>query len=313
LSGFAFSALVGKIKLSRHPATIRPEAQMTTKYMHHVYADASGDDGFKFEDKDAGFNGSSYWFSIAPVIMKVQDVDHNKRIVLGLKRIIGSKPRDEITWRRLRKHKKRQECLEKLSESRVQLMGIAVGKLAIQDEQLRDPHTKILSFLLHTFWLDVLSEMFPAAPPKSILVMVDTYKAGLVDFGAVVRDYANRRSASPPGRKDHLPSLDPFDIKFERSVSIQLLQLADIFAGIVRDLFEGLRGQQLPPCPVCLSRHWRRCPWGSEKTTIGDPTLMKILSLFLAKGPQQELWEYSLLVRPPEVAPLYLFLDCSKK
>lgn len=283
---------------------------MTNQYTHHVYADASGDDGFKFEDKDHGLDGSSYWFAIAPIIMEAEDVSHNKQIVLDLKRTIGLRPRDEITWRRLRKHRRRQEALNILSELRLRVVAAAAGKQVIRDLQLRDPKAKVLSALLHTFWLRVLLEMFPTALAKSILVMIDNYKAGLVDFEKVVRDYARRRSARMAALKENQAPRNPFQIEFRPSTSIQLLQLADIFAGMVRDLFEGLRGQQLPPCAVCLSKRWRGCTFKSSRRIIGDPTLVMFLQPYLARGLRDRVWEYGILVRPPQLARRYYFVEC---
>ena len=64
---------------------------------YHLFVDASGDDGLKFE------KGSSSCFVASNLIVKTEDIKFNKSILAEIKRLMGAKAKDEVKYHNLRR------------------------------------------------------------------------------------------------------------------------------------------------------------------------------------------------------------------
>ena len=265
----------------------------------HIYVDFSGDDRFAFDD-DPATDGSSRWIAIAPVIMSAANVDFNKSVLASAKAVVGCKQEDEIKWRTLRRlptHKLNQ-ALRELSKLEMQLLCLAIWKRAINEEELRDTKTGALTLLLHTLWADWLRAYFPSGQMPRITYYVDHFRKAQ-ELQAGFEQFLNE---NPEAR-------ERYSAEFVDSKRVKLTQVADIYAGMLRDYFEGLEGKKLPPCEKCLRFKWRTCSHKRSGKLVGQAKLARHISAFLPHR-RGKIWEYSLFIRPPEQRQRFYFWQC---
>jgi len=265
----------------------------------HIYVDFSGDDGFAF-DEGPETDGSSDWIAIAPAIMSAANVDSNKSVLANAKAAIGCKPEDEIKWRTLRRLPAHQlnRALRELSNLQMQLLCLAIWKRPLTQEKLRHTKTGALTMLLHTLWFDWLQAYFPSGQMPSVAYYVDHFRKAqelLAGFEQFLKE-------NPEAREQ-------YSAEFVDSKRVKLVQVADIYAGMLRDYLEGLEGKDLPPCERCFRFKWRTCRYKRSGKLVGRAKLVRHISAFLPRR-RGKIWEHSLFIRPPEQRRRFYFWQC---
>lgn len=267
--------------------------------LFHIYVDFSGDDGFAF-DEGPPTDGSSRWIAVAPVIMSAEDVDFNKSVLSRTKAAIGCKQDDEIKWRTLRRlpARKLNKALRELSNLKIRLLCLAISKRAIEQEELLNTKTGELSLLLHQLWSNWLPAYFPNGQMPRISYYVDHFRKEQ----QLLADFEEYLEQNPEAREQYCA-------EFVDSKRVKLTQVADIYAGMLRDYFEGLEGKRLPQCERCHRFKWGTCQYKRKAELVGQAKLARHISAFLPRR-RREFWEHSLFVRPPEINQRFYFWQC---
>jgi len=268
-------------------------------FTHKIYVDFSGDDG------DPSKPNSSKVISMAWVLSSVQNIRHNEGIVLQMKKLIDCKPKDEIKYRSIRRHRKKMELLTILTKARVWLLILVVLKERVKDAGFRDPRTKRLIDYIHYFPISrfITTKTLPPYPEAWFQLVFDEIGwAGCQD--AIRRFYDDDKNIIWDVKKD------PNSVLFGKSGAILMLQLADIFAGMMREYIENLRSRDFPPCHVCHIKGIRDCSYRRKRLTVGRAELMKIVHPLLISGSDGIKIDVGFMIRPPEVQFRYLFIDC---
>jgi len=268
-------------------------------FTHSIFVDFSGDDG------DPSKPNSSKVISMAWVLSSSQDIWHNEGIVLEMKKLIGCRPNDEIKYRSLRRHPKKTDALAMLAYSKVQILILLVLKERVKETAFRDPKTKRLVDYIHYFPIRRFFDAGALPPyPESWfqLVFDEIGWAGCQD--EIRRFYSEDENIIWDADKDTKSLL------FGKSGAMLMLQLADIFAGMMREYVEKLDNRDLPPCHVCHIKKIRDCSYKRKHLRPGKAELMNILYPLLITNSNGVTIDTGFMVRPPEVQYNYLFVDC---
>ncbi len=270
-------------------------------FTHRVYVDFSGDMG------DPRTEGTTKTVCIAWVLTAEGDRWHNEGMVGEMKRVIGCKQGDELKYRSLRRHPRKDEALRCLKEARAGAVVVPVLKERLREEELRDPSTRKLALLLHHFPLDVifrhLGETVAQEELPGLLLQLVFDQVTWADF----RQQVVRRLEEEHHVVWSIPPAE--SVRFENSRRSLMLQLADVIAGLAREYVEGLEGIRLPPCQFCWVKGKPMRPRACTMKPVGSAKLMNVLRpLLLDKN--GDVWERGFLVRPPAVRYEYWFVDC---
>lgn len=268
-------------------------------FTHRIYVDFSGDDG------DPRTPGASRCLCIAWVASAESDLYYNKGVVLQIKKVIGCGAKDNLKYKKLRRHRLRKKALDLLTQLRVIVVVVPVLKERITDQELRSPRTKKLVDLIHYFPLSGL-----------INHIAQTYAE---IYFQLVFDRVGWRGCEEEIRSSFRQDagLDweharPDWLLFTKSGSNLMLQLADIIAGLGHEYIESLQDVRLPPCTVCVvkGKPERTCQYRRRKRVLPGGGLIGLIYPLLIKNEQGKSWEYGFLVRPPVVCREYMFVDC---
>lgn len=287
--------------LSRFDPYLDGECSVLNEYDYFVYVDASGDDGFKFE------KGSSSCYVASCLIVHKSDVQHNIDILSKIKFIMGAKPGDEVKSTRLRRHPRRNKIYELLPDVRGALYSMVAFKKMLNDERMLDTKSKYLTSLCHTFPLVSMQKHFVSDSESKILVVIDRMKK--VEMDAVEVTVSHFFSKEMYDGDYELIFRDSKDPRYE------MLQLADIFAGISREYFElyetdNTVKQLRNKCGLC-SKMYNKCLCKPRDRRITHIPFQKIKPLY-SNNPTG-LVVASFMTIPKECLDTYSFLWCMKK
>jgi hypothetical protein len=267
-------------------------------FTHRIYMDFSGDDG------DPGTPGSSKTICGAWILSSEEDIRHNEGVVLKIKKTIGCNKVDELKYRSIRRHPKKQEALDLLSELRVKVILSLVIKSQIHESDIKSPNTKRLLHLIHSFPLVTFRDY--CSNNK-----INIYFQLVIDEMGWSGIYEGIREEI----KKSIDGLDwdnarPDWLYFGKSEKSLMLQLADIFAGIGREYIEELDGTKFPPCRLCQNAGWNTCRLRRSKQGLGHNKAIKQIMPFWVRRRNGSYFGYGLTVRPPEIEKDYLFIEC---
>lgn len=196
-----------------------------TNYDYVIFVDASGDDGTQFE------NGSSLCFTTACFISSVDSLDSNKKVLDNMKRICGRLSKDELKHNTLRRHRMYLDALNEL----VNIKGsVAIHNSfkrdLVEDYLLKSPSEKRLSSFTHYFPLSVISKN-ETTINGNVLICIDRMKE--IEMDTVKRLFESTLENNPF-------HLNNYEIIFRDSKAegFELIQMADVMAGIWRNFFE---------------------------------------------------------------------------
>ncbi len=266
-------------------------------FTHRIYVDFSGDDG------DPRTAGASRCICIAWVASTEDDLYHNEGIVLQIKKVIGCQANAELKYKSLRRHKLKKQALDLLSQLKISAVVVPVLKERLTEEELRNPRTKKLVDLIHSFPLSRLLDYVTQRHPDIYFQLVFDQ----VGWRGCEEDIRNsfRKNTQLDWEKARLDWL-----LFAKSGNKLMLQLADIIAGLAREYVEDLQSRKLPPCIVCWLKQTYDCSYKRNKKKVGKASLMQVVYPLLIKDESSKVWERGFVTRPPGVIKDYLFIDC---
>lgn len=270
-------------------------------YTHRLFVDFSGDDG------RPGNGNSSEVISMAWVLSADSDIRHNEDVVLEMKRKLGCHPRDELKYKGIKRQerRKRASILGELANARVKVLSLVVLKRAIQEEVLRDPKTKLLLQFIHHFPVTRFFDTGAIPPePEARFQMVFDQVSWTGCQAEIRRLFANDSGILWDAERD------TGSLLFGNSRSILMLQMADVFAGMMRDYFESLPVAR-PRCRACMGKRCGDCGWLRGGIPVGNMRLLRLgYNHFLSFQDNGRKLDVGVLVRPPEAQLDYQFVDC---
>lgn len=266
-------------------------------FTHRIYVDFSGDDG------DPRVPGASRCMVIAWALSAENDIFHNKGILLQIKKVIGCRPNAELKYKSLKRHPRKREALQLLSQLKLKVVVAPVLKEQVAEEDLRNPKTKRLVNLIHYFPLSRVVDYFSREYPDVYfqLVFDEIGWAGCQD--EIKESFRKDERLDWGGAR-------PDWLLFAKSGASLMLQLTDVLAGLAREYIEGSLNERHPPCRVCWLKRVRDCSFKRNKRTVGKGSLMRLLYPLLLKNDEGKAFEIGFLARPPGAEKDYLFIDC---
>ena len=281
------------------------------KYDYIMFVDASGDDGMKFE-KD-----SSLCFTTACFITDFKDISHNTDVLNRIKTISGRKTTDELKFSGFRRHPKYKEALKELITIKGNFsLHTAFKQKLTEDEHFSNPKSKKLSAFAHVFPITTIMEssMFEG---KHVLICIDRMKELEMKTVELVLNYL-----APTRRKMHCT----YDIVFKdsKAVGFELIQMADLAAGLGRRFFEHTITDPsaisfIRICVQCLlAVKAKRLKHSCKTHGITQKTRKQLLNSDFKYITQNLLESDSSALRiaigffPPDINKNYYFLVCDK-
>lgn len=203
-----------------------------------MYVDASGDDGFKFD------NGSTACFAAAALLVKQEDIEHNLEILGQIKKVLGCKPEDEIKYSRVRRHRRADDAFALLEGIRGNLSCFVAFKKELDPVQFVG--NKQMSVMCHVMAIHSI-KAYPFLENTKLQIAIDRMKH---TEEVPVEYHVTRESV----KRDNVD----MDIVFRDSKDSRylLIQIADLLCGAIREHFEQYEtqsdmlyfAQKCPPC-----------------------------------------------------------------
>lgn len=207
-----------------------------------MYVDASGDDGFKLDA------GSSLQYAVSCFLMKREDIEHNMNILLQIKHLMGAKEKDEVKYSKVHRHPNREEIHTLLKSTKGYLLLI----VAFKKEMLPDTiYAKALGGFSHALSITFLSCLVNELKGLSVSIYIDRMKqAEMQSVESLLTIYETKWSDLPP---------HTIEFKDSKATGYELIQMADIFAGIARRYFESSVYDPdiqtlTKKCPLCYNK-----------------------------------------------------------
>lgn len=271
-------------------------------YEYIMYVDASGDDGFKF-DKD-----SSVCYAASCFLVKRENIDHNLNILTEIKKLMGTKETDEVKYSKVKRHRNSGKIHELLKGLSGKLYSMIAFKKMIKDPYYLDLKNKVLSSFCHVLAINALNDDFGEKNIPSVVIVIDRMKEVEMETVAELTKTSFEDNA------------DNYKVIFRDSKDkdFQLLQIADILAGIVRCYFEQYETNQgmkffWRTCPMCLNfKDKRLCNHQRKMYSIARDYKFEQIKRLYNKESNKILGK-SLLVLPVSKTMNIYYLDCFKK
>lgn len=198
-----------------------------------MFVDASGDDGYTF--RESSNTGSSYSFVVSCFTTTLDDFEHNKSVLLAMKKAMLVKPEQEIKSTALRRNRNANRVYSEFQNLKGTCFSLVADKRLIQEcRPLSDSDfshlTKIayedLSGITHVFPFISLNNSGLLSEGDKVLIVIDNMKKREMDS---IRDILEAEY-----------SAEKYDLIFRDSKdkNFPLIQIADIIAGTIRNYYE---------------------------------------------------------------------------
>ena len=284
-----------------------------SNYNKIVFVDASGDDGFVF-DNEKGNNSSSI-FLVSAFMTTPDNIEHNNTVLNSIKDELNLPHSQELKSTTLKRHRFSSQAYECFSN----LHGVAFSEIAFKEKLLKEKkknkdksfyallvenEKKQLSGLLHSFPFYALEQLELLNANDKVLIVFDNMKT--IEEKSVLAELKNFVSQNIK-----------YDILFADSKDdrFSLIQIADAICGTVRDFFENEKySRNFKMCSMCKIR-MMQC----FKTPTGQKRLRKVKinknhSIILDLHSREETASFSanhMFTIPSEVYNNYYFLHCA--
>ena len=274
-----------------------------------TFVDASGDDGFKF-DKE-----SSLCYTAGCFLTKTEDINYNFDILNKIKETAHCKIKDELKHKQIRKRKNCKKILSVMNE----LKGINISlnvfkKDLFKDEKLKSEFTgknnKNLAAIAHTFPIFGLNEL-GFLNNKKILICIDRMKITEMDKVK----YFFKTEFSKKSKTSNYKLI----FKDSKAQGFELIQIADLIAGILREFYEitYYKNQEyfsfLKRCAYCRDH---QCRYNLCNKKIYKKVKNNILNLnikYLSKNfITNDIGMYSMFTIPRNNIKYYSMFFCRK-
>lgn len=270
--------------------------QTDKPFDYHVYIDGSGDDGFKFEE------GSSSLFTAAAFWNKPQDEPYNLEIIQGIREVIRCQPTQELKYEWMRRRRRCNEGIRLLTTLKGQLSLWVAFKRQISDPMLINPKSKFLTSTLQAFPVALLGKFLE--PGSQAMVYIDKCKK-------IEQDRIPMTVQAFMGEECGDAARFPIQFKDWKEDNLPLLQLPDLFAGIVREFFECYeKRSSWLPCHLCRPNN-RLCSYYRTHKQLEDSIRMRQILRLVPLNPsgsrQMGIWYFPM---EPIFYRRLAFVDC---
>lgn len=285
-----------------------------SKYDYIMYVDASGDDGFQFE------NGSSTCYSAAAFLVKQADIQHNLAILNQIKKTVGCKETDEVKYSRIRRNRYGAKALELLRGLKGKMACYTFFKKELPPEEIPAKGSKTLSVICHIMALESL-DRFSFADGERVLVAIDRMK----HTEEAPLEYMFEEGVL--SGKEHPERNFTVDTVFRDSkdASFLLIQIADLLCGTIREHFEQYEDNAdmqhfQAVCPKCLwfrraKKHTthKMCSNGRSRAAriLTSKNFHNIYGL-IPQFSTTHMFDF-FFVNPAKMMDKHFYLVCSKK
>ena len=241
-----------------------------------IFVDASVDDGMKFD------KGSSLCFTTGCFISKIEDIEHNFNVLNEIKQLFGCKLTDELKYSRIYRHRNFNKIYGYIAELKGYFMMHNAFKKEVEPKDeitaaALDPHKKALAAITHTFpiYASYQSKYFVN---KKLAIIIDVMKN--IEMDNVKKLFDTQQILKE--------NKDNYEIIFRdsKAAGFELIQLADIIAGIFRTFFENTFYKNkddlkfISRCSICQNKRGRMCQ--SKTNRIRKYAIMKSIYPFKA-------------------------------
>lgn len=283
------------------------------KYDYVMYVDASGDDGFKFEQN------SSVCYAVAALLVKQDDIAHNLSILNQIKHLIGCKPTDEVKYSRIRRHRRGVEALALLKGLKGEMSCFIIFKKELPSGEIANKSLKTLSVSCHAMAVASL-DAHPFSEGEKVLIVIDRMKNTEEQPLEWVMESGSLSDRLHPERNFSTKTI----FRDSKDSNFLLIQIADLLCGTVREHFEQYETNEdmiyfHNRCPNCkrlsmMKRGTHRiCKHGKTRSLriLNSKNLSNIYHLIPNKD-STKMIDY-LFMRPSKMMDQHFYILCDKK
>lgn len=273
-----------------------------TEYDNAIFVDASGDDGFNFEN-----SGTSLVYAVGCFSCLPSDIEYNTSVLIDVKKAVRCNPKDEIKSSTIVSNRFFSDALKELSRLKGCFVINTVFKTDIPKEDvLFTPEQRLrksFSAFHHTLAMDLMQQNITA---NHILYVVDNMKSQEVKQTKFFNGHLANFSQ------------DKFTTRFSDSKASDfiLLQIVDILTGIYKKGFEEYYtkngGVKFNRCCTCRSikKLCRNKPHSQASTILNKAKMLRPVYMM------NNEYGFSLaktFIFNPSYYNNFWFLDCIAK
>ena len=267
-----------------------------------MYVDASGDDGTKLEA------GSSLQYAVSCFLMRREDIQHNTNILFQIKFLMGAREKDEVKYSKVHRHPKKEQIHALLKN----VKGYLSSSIVFKKEVLHDTaYMKSLGGLSHALSILFISFLSKELGNSSVAIYVDRMKQKEMRLVEYILGYHKDRGSNLPSHT--------IEFKDSKAAGYELIQMADIFAGITRRYFENtLQNSDIQllirKCPLCYmvpSSVFCRKDKQARHRALRAYYMNSIIHLL--KNTERICLNKSLFIYPQKNISHYWYFFCTKR
>lgn len=276
-------------------------------YDYIMFVDASGDDGFQFRENPG--DGSSSTFVASCFVVRPEDINHNEDVLEQIKGVLNISPQNELKSTTLKRHRLANRAYALINDLKGQCFSmIAFKKDLVGKDKYKnycDVKAKELSGLTQAFPYYAINKLNYFSSSDRILIVMDCMKKSEMD---VVEKNLKEYQISPTVSEN-------YDLIFRDSKDARytLIQIADIFAGIIREYFEkNLQRNVLQrSCKICKNK--ARCATPKIKKALSSQKIENkyVVPLLMHRSPTlNKIMLFGIITLPLKHFEYYKYVDC---
>jgi len=267
-----------------------------------MYVDASGDDGTKLEA------GSSLQYAVSCFLMRREDIQHNTNILFQIKFLMGAREKDEVKYSKVHRHPKKEQIHALLKN----VKGYLSSSIVFKKEVLHDTaYMKSLGGLSHALSILFISFLSKELGNSSVAIYVDRMKQKEMRLVEYILGYHKDRGSNLPSHT--------IEFKDSKAAGYELIQMADIFAGITRRYFENTLenndvqalNQKCPLCYKAPARFFCRKDKSARNRALRIHYIDSVMHLL--RNTENVCSQTSLITFPVKHKAHYQYFFCMKK
>ena len=276
---------------------------MCNNYDYHMYVDASGDDGVKFD------LGSSKCYVACSIITHKDDINHNLELLSQIKKMMGAKEKDEVKHSKIRRHPNSAKIYKLIPEFKASAYSAIIFKQLTKKPEFLNPSSKLLSSVSHVISMASLEKHFAKLPTSGVKIIIDRMKTSEESAVSSLMKKLDVITSS-----DTLPE-HSIMYKDSKAKGYELIQLADIVAGLTRTYFENHNNDKIllkywNVCPLCTRPYHRLC---KRKRLPPPHEHFFFYSLPLYRANHEKHCIHSISYEPVNLQNRFKYLFCHKK
>lgn len=278
-------------------------------YNKIIFVDASGDDGFSFNENSG--DGSSYTYVVSCLVITPEEFEHNCSVLQNTKNALNLSYETELKSTTLRRHRFANDAFNELSKIQGDVFSFVVFKKDLAKKAMNDDikeilETKDISGLSHVAPLFALSHTKLIDNDAKVLIVIDHMKKTeqeAIDRWLETFKIENKFNCTLIYRDS-------------KSKKFPLIQLADAIAGTVRNYFESTFNDS-----KTLRFYCEKCRISNNLCKSGTPAKIRkkyhfldkykiILSLHKNRLVNNLIMVVSITTLPLNYHYRYSYIDC---